>query len=53
MTNIKAVIFDNDGTLSHINHTAINAYHKLVESVSHKPFFIDESMEFFINWKCN
>ena len=48
MTNIKAVIFDNDGTLSHINHTAINAYHKLVESVSNKPFFIDESMEFFI-----
>lgn len=48
MNNIKAVIFDNDGTLTHTNTEVLNAYHKIVESVSNKPFFIDTSMEFFI-----
>ena len=46
MSEIKAVFFDRDNTLTYKNQSVLNKYYKLVESVSGKPFCEDKQKMF-------
>jgi putative hydrolase of the HAD superfamily len=46
MSEIKAVFFDRDNTLTCKNEDAYKKYYELVESISHKPFEMDRKRMF-------